>query len=524
MRRVAVITLLGLALALVPARPASAHASLSSTEPASGEVLLEPPTEVVLHFTEAVEARDGDVRVIGADGERVDGGDVEQPDGRTVVAPLDGIGDGGYVVAWKVVSSDGHPISGGFTWRVGESSEAVDPALVEDLLDDQEQSTALGVVHGVARFLVFTSLLLLVGIGVFVVWLWPAGAAHRRVRELLWLSWTWLAAGTVGVLATQWTRVNGLDTTVGQVWAGRLVLLVPAAVLVRVLAVRATWWRASAGAIAAALLATPALSGHADSGRWVPLSQVVDVAHLAAAAVWLGGIVVLAAVVLRTGADDAPALTSRFSRVATWCVAVVVLTGTFQSVRQVRDLDAIEEPFGRLLAIKIVVVLLLIGIASLARTVVRERAGDDAAVGVLRRIVGAEAAVGMVVVAVTALLVNANPSSASSAGGPFDETVVVEDVLVNVVVVPGTVGPTDIHLYVDDPAGGLTPPLEASGALALGDAGIDGVPVDFTPAGPGHWSAYDVDISIAGDWVLTIEVLLTEFDDVTATFTVPIGG
>ena len=143
--------------------------------------------------------------------------------------------------------------------------------------------------------------------------------------------------------------------------------------------------------------------------------------------------------------------------------------------------------------------------------------------GVLRRLVAAEVVLAIVVVAVTALLVDANPSdAASSAGGPFDETVVVDDVLVNVVAVPGTVGPTDIHLYVDDPGGGLTPPVGASGTLSSGE--ITDIPITFTAAGPGHWSAYDVDVPIAGDWELTVDVLLTDVDEITATFTIPIGG
>jgi copper transport protein len=179
-----------------------------------------------------------------------------------------------------------------------------------------------------------------------------------------------------------------------------------------------------------------------------------------------------------------------------------------------------------------VLVLALIGVASLTRSALRGRlAPDDAepvteerTMGVLRRLVVVEVVVAVVVVAITSLLVDANPGGAGVAGaaGPFDETVVVDDVLINLVAVPGTVGPTDIHLYVDDPGGGLTPPVGVTGTLSSGD--ITGVEVPFVAAGPGHWSAYDVDLPIAGQWELAIDVLLTEVDEISTTFTIPIGG
>ena len=42
-----------------------------------------------------------------------------------------------------------------------------------------------------------------------------------------------------------------------------------------------------------ALAATPALAGHASTGRWVVLAVIVDVLHVLAMAVWIGGLVAL---------------------------------------------------------------------------------------------------------------------------------------------------------------------------------------------------------------------------------------
>ena len=530
-----VLALAALILVLF-ASPASAHSALSEQSPAAGDVMDEAPTEIRLVFTESVEVDDGAVKVYDAAADEVgDDAALEHPSGDTVLLPLDELAPGGYVVTWRAISIDGHPIAGGFTFRIGDTA-AVDPGLVEELLAAQSSDETVGVVFGVVRAIVFAGLLLLVGGTAFVAVLWHEGATERRTRRLLWSAWWALFVGTLLGLGLQAADVAGrsidaafdpsvvsdvLDTRFGEVWLARLVLLIPAAVLVDSLGrgrVRNTWWRAFAVVTGVALLLTPALSGHADTGRWMGAAQVADVVHLAAAALWLGGLTVLLVVALRRPAGTVVA--ERFSNVAFGAVVVVVVTGTFQSFRQIDGLDALETSYGRLLAVKVVLVAVLIGVASISRTAVRQ--GQSS----LRTLVAVEVAIALVIVGVTAMLVDAVPSRSveSSAGGPFQQTRVVDDVLVDVVLAPGSAGPNDIHVYVTNPAGGLTTPLEITGTLALPAQGIAGVEVPFVVAGRNHWSSNDLDIPIAGEWELTVDVLLTEIDQISATFTIPIGG
>lgn len=534
MKRLLVLVLL---FVVALASPAAAHSALEETTPAAGDILDGPPSAVTLRFTESVEVTDGDVRVFDAGATEVAAGELEHPEGDTVVLPLEPLDDGGYVVTWRAVSADGHPIAGGFTFRVGDQAAAVDPELVETLLEEQSSDTAVSVAFAIDRVLVFAGLLALVGAAAFVAVLWPDGARERLVRRALWAAWWALFVGTLLGLGLQGADVAGLgladalrpgvvadvlDTTFGEVWLARLVLLLPAAVLLDQLArgrAGTAWWRLAGAATGSALLLTPALSGHADTGRWVIAAQVADVLHLGAAAVWLGGLVVLALAALRT--ESGAAVARRFSDVALACVVVVVVTGTFQSIRQVDGLDAIETAYGRYLAVKVVLVATLIGVASIARSAVRQGQGT------LRTIVSAEVAMALAVVAVTALLVDAVPARAvadGAGGGPFQETRVVDDVLIDAVVAPGQAGANDIHVYVTNPAGGLGSPLELTGTLSLPSRGIEGIEVPFVVAGRSHWSANDFDIPIAGEWELAVDVLLTEIDQVSATFTIPIGG
>jgi copper transport protein len=558
MKRVLAVLALLFVAATAFAPTAGAHAALESTTPAAGDILDAAPREITLQFSEPVHVDDDGVRIFDASGSRLDTGD-PATDGSTIAVPVSGLDVGGYVVTWKVVSEDGHPIGGGFTFRVGDDAAAVDPGVVRGLLEGQTSPREVGVAHGFVRFLVFGGILLLVGGAAFVAALWPAGADRRIVRRLLWWAWGAVLACTLLGLGLQSVELAGggladitnssnlaevLDTDVGKVWLLRALALVPVAWLLGQLrSAGKTWWRIDAAVFGLVLVATPAFSGHADTGRWTLLAKVFDIAHVGSAAVWLGGLTILFFGVLRTDVPDARSITERWSPVAFGAVVVVSLTGVGQAIRQVTTLDALETSYGRLLAVKIVLVIALIGVASLTRSALQGRltfgdpdavlpagpgamtSGESDDISILRKLVGAEVAIALVVVAVTALLVDANPGYAvGTVAGPFDETKVVDDVLVNVVAVPGSVGPTDIHVYVDNPSGGLEPPVDVTGTLALPGADIQGIDVEFVTAGPSHWSANDIEIPIAGDWELTLQVLLTDVDQVTATYTIPIGG
>lgn len=74
-------------------------------------MLARPPAEIELQFDELVNAGRGAVRLYDSDGERLDSGAITSRNGGTVVvAPLGSVGNGGYVVTWRVVSGHSHPL------------------------------------------------------------------------------------------------------------------------------------------------------------------------------------------------------------------------------------------------------------------------------------------------------------------------------------------------------------------------------------------------------------------------------
>lgn len=98
---------------------ASAHTGLESSVPADGEVLTDVPGTlgVTLTFTEDVQANFAQVAVTGPEGESVTSGPVVV-EGAVARQPVDLSAEGAYVVAYRVVSSDGHPVSGQVAFSV----------------------------------------------------------------------------------------------------------------------------------------------------------------------------------------------------------------------------------------------------------------------------------------------------------------------------------------------------------------------------------------------------------------------
>src|SRR5215510_183691 len=224
--------------------------------------------------------------------------------------------------------------------------------------------------------------------------MFPAGRAIRRASRIVWIGWGALAAATLAAIGLEgayaaalplskafdpsvWSEV--LDTRYGKVALLRLALLALAFPLLRMLlhADRALprWWPAPAAVVAVGLAATPGLGGHASTGEHVGLALVSDTLHVLAMACWLGGLVMLVAVVLVTPLPDGLRVAvNRFSSLALGAITVLVVTGAFQAWRQVGSLEALRDTdFGRLLLAKLVLVAAIVVAAAFSREIVNRQ-------------------------------------------------------------------------------------------------------------------------------------------------------
>lgn len=111
------VLLLGFLVLLAPPRPAWAHSSVLRTEPGNGSTLATPPDRISLVFNEPVWTDYATVAVTSSDGRQVETGQPQVVE-TTLSVALPDVAAGGYHVTWRVVSADGHPISGEFSFTV----------------------------------------------------------------------------------------------------------------------------------------------------------------------------------------------------------------------------------------------------------------------------------------------------------------------------------------------------------------------------------------------------------------------
>jgi copper transport protein len=289
-------------------------------------------------------------------------------------------------------------------------------------------------------------------------------------------------------------------------------------------------------AVAIGLAWTWASADHAGTGSQVALAIPMDVLHLCAMAVWLGGLAVLAGVLLRpaAGADRRTIAVAvpRFSVIALGCVSALVVTGTYQAWRQIGSISALTgTAYGRLLLLKLLGVALLVGLGYLARTWTAEQFGsrrlepvlltgtgrpDTEAIARFHRSVAIETAVGVAVLALTAALVNTEPARDAytapvSVTTAFDTHGPHGTGTIEVVVAPARIGVNSIRLSVLGPTGAPEAIPELRAGLRLPTRAIGPLPVTLTGAGPGHYTA-TAPIPIAGSWQLVLTIRTSDID------------
>jgi copper transport protein len=526
-RRAAFVSLAALLALIVFAVPASAHATLVESTPSNGSRVDKPPARVLLKFTERVEVAVGGVRVFNAARKRVDHGTITHPNGvgSEVALALPKLKEGGYVVTWRVISADSHPVQGAFTFTVGNAA----PAKAADVpaLLGQGSSRALGIAYGIGRGVAFAALLVLLGTIAFVCFVWPAGSEQPRLRRIAGASLVVLTVASLANVALQGGYAAGLSlagslkpsvfadvltTRFGHVYEFRFALLALAAVVLALLR-RRLGLRWAALVIGVGIAATPGLAGHAAQGSNEPYALIADVVHVSAAAAWIGGLVVLLAVVLPTVAfEEATAIVRGFSRNAAYAVSVIVATGVFQAWRQIGTVQALRSTeYGKFVIIKTVLVAAVLCIAFASRSVVQQRWSPDGA-HTLRLTVGAEAVIAVGVLVVTSLLVNAVPAK-TQVTKPQSGELTGRAMLIDYTASPAKVGPNEIHLYALTKTGQPENIVEMKLTLALPGRGIAPIDVPLQNAGPGHFQSLNFNVPFSGQWKMQVTARTSEIDE-----------
>jgi copper transport protein len=544
-----------LGAALVLAGPALAHASVVGSDPVDGSRLKTAPHEVVITFDEPVGIDGvGYLHVTDQHGHTVDAGQAFHPHGvgaKVADRLKANLGDGTYTASYRVISADSHPVGGVIHFVVGNGP------LVITATNSGTSATTNPIVRAVFDVVRWVSYLgfAVLGGAWLVLTIWPAGRYDRRARRLIWTGWGATAVGAAAELLLQgpFSAGTGLGTILrpsllsdalhgsyGQLHSVRLVLLgLLALVLAGSLQETADPPRREAALLLGVGIAlTFSAAGHAATTSPSWLSVPLDMLHLLAMAAWLGGLVMLTLAILpRREPRELHEILPTYSNVAFASVVVLAGTGTWAAWNGIGTTSAATTTYALLVFGKIALFLGLLALGNLSRLVVQRHyvrrtvafAMTDAAVLAapraaprpgpdpipaerLRRTVLVETLVGLVVLALTAVLV-AEPRGKEALVEKYQQPVTATAPLtgstyVTVTAEPGTHGPVDITVMVPTDA------TRVSATATQRDAQIGPLSLHLRRDGGGHYSG-TANLPVAGDWQIELTVVRSKLAAVT---------
>ncbi len=532
LRRLVVAVAVVAAVVVAGASAASAHAVLLRTDPSPQTTVQKAPTTVRLLYSEPVEVTFGAVRVFDVDANRVDTGTIRRAQGnREVMVPVRQLKNGTYTVTWRVVSADGHPVHGGFTFYVGAPSTIS----AKQVAEEAGAGRLVGWGYGVVRFLWFAALLGLVGAVVVRLAVWTPAVTQLgigdsntaegfRRRFARGFPATWVVLLVAGALAVvfETASISGfslwksfrpsvvsstLDTAFGHYWLWQMAITVALVVPVVALVRRTRLWGVGPGVWlgtfftgAAGLCLVAALNSHARTLGHPALGVTSIAVHLAAVSVWVGGLaalVLLAGIGWRSLGPDQRSgllrqLVPRFSRLALVAVVAVVATGVinaFVDLAHVSDLW--RTTYGRVVLAKIVALAVALALAARHLWRTPRRLDDPRTSAPEGRRFTATSGVELLVLAVAVGLASAlvalvpGKTLALAANGPVNLERKAGQYTVQLFV-DQTATPNQVHVTFVN-AQGLAAAEVVNTSVSMARAGAPPTAVDMRLLSPGHF-------------------------------------
>jgi copper transport protein len=434
------------AAALVLPAVAFAHAALLRTTPAASVTVNTLPRQVALVYSEAVEPRFAIVSVTDANANSQTAGPPQRSAANTdeLDVPLKHLRQGWYLVVWRVISVDGHPVRGAFTFAVGPNAGPAPQFRIPSLSETAATPTLVA-----ARWVVFLSLMTAIGMLVLrIAIVRPLRGPPRALTVAFWITLVvaLVAVPVYALLATSEFALRSFwsfgalipllrTSAFGRGYLDLELLLALFAVAAGVAlwvdrpdrdrrSVAELLALCGAALAAGAVLLAPGAAGHAAQTAPRPLALALDWLHLVAGSLWVGGLV--GVLVLWRSLPAARRLAGlavcvpRFSNVAFGSVSLLFGTGVAASVLHLPTLASLwQTSYGQAIIVKASLLLCAMVVASgnLLRTVPALSSAEPppSAATLLRRLVSAEVLLVAAAVAVAAVLSSLPPPPAALA-------------------------------------------------------------------------------------------------------------
>jgi copper transport protein len=553
-RGLAVAAAVGAALVLPSV--AWSHAALLKTIPAASVVVNTSPPKVGLVYSEAVEPRFAIVSVTDANAKQLTAGPPRRAAANVdeLDVPLQHLPEGWYLVVWRVISVDGHPVRGAFTFAVGPNPGPAPQFVIPTLSETAATPTLVA-----GRWIVFLSIL--ASIGLFVlrtgiarpVVVRVAGTRLRSVSVAFWI------ALAVALVATPvYVLLATAQFALRSFWSfGALVPLLRVSAFGRgyldlelvlalfALAAGVALWldrpdreRRSVASLlaltgaalgAAAALLVPGVSGHAGQTSPRALSLALDWLHLVAGSVWIGGLIGL--LVLWPSLPVAQRVAGlvvvvpRFSNVAFLAVMTLLGSGIGASVVRLPTLASLwQTSYGQTILVKAGLLLgaMLVASVNLLRTkpqLVAAAAQPEVGPGapaLLRRLVGVEVVlVSGAVLAAAVLsslppppkaLAGLGPASAHTGPGPVATVVKQNGYRLELDVTPNRAAAQNNFVVHISKGGAPVRGAEVVGTFRMLDMEMPAQSYRLAESSPGVYEHASPALVMVGHWGMSFEI------------------
>ncbi|MBC2249996.1 copper resistance protein [Listeria sp. FSL L7-0123] len=533
LKRVSFVVIL-LFILIVPVQHVSAHAYLENSNPADQSHIKTAPEKVTLVFNEEIEADFPLIEVKNSSGERVKTGKtaVSKKNNHMVEAllPADLKADV-YSVSWRVVSADGHAVTGLISFKLGDTKATFQATEVPSNGADLQISS-------IQKAILYIGFSLFIGVLLFGLGLYPrkeplTEKISSRLKKVTWTALVFLGVALLMQLFVQTSITTGvsisksfqpnqltafLATKTGYIWISEFVVWLVLTIFTFIMFYKnkqSSWFALlTETALIGYLIFAKAQNGHAAASADKIVSITADMLHMIAASVWVGGILVLLFVLPRTG--KARAIWSRFAIVAIIAVASILVSGLLMAVMNIGQMaNLFTTNYGKLLLFKIGLFLLmaLLGLGHYIYLKLKNQKMPFKTILV-------ELIIGTIILIVASVLTNVQtpPPPAPKA---FDETIAAdgEQAKINLRVEPATVGQNQFIITFTSADGSAKTDFEQVTITTKSTKTDEKSTFQAKLANDTQYFAEGLYINQTGNWEITVHGLTKDFTDINQTFT-----
>lgn len=515
---------------------ASAHSEFVSSSPSNGEVLSESPKTIDVTFSDKISLSLDSFQLLNSKSAKIDTEKAKITNSKlTLSVEIPKLKDDNYIVIYTIVSADTHVIKGAFSFTIGDASKAQSQSenqnQIAELLAEKETPRSTRLASLVSHFLIFVSIALIIAAIAFKLLILEAKLNKKNniffyITTLLCIAATFISVGLQAATSGNYKLSKAFSPNVlnqefhtqyGKIYFLRIIICLLAifvwkfsqSIIVKAVLLLSAW----------GLALTPALTGHASSGEFKQLTFIFDVAHVIAASIWIGGLILIPFYYRDSKFKN---IVSKFSKIAFYCVITILITGLYAFWRQSKTLEAARFTFfGQLVFYKIAIFISLIVIAYFSRSQVKKllSKSDDQNKKKLIKLIYLESILLVVVMMLTSVLVNSVPAKTAIDAGTTKQ-IVSKKYIIEVDINTTKAGFNNVHVYLLNKNG--TPKQAGEGINALqeelivatwsnDDKKIEALPLKMRFLGLNHFVSTESNVPSPGVWTLSIRIKIDEF-------------